>query len=82
MQQVCLNQLAAEENHVTEVAEIPGVQTIDFEKNRREAERVFEKLWYTERSLKHHVDVVDGNWITDTEALHYTIRLISNLIQM
>lgn len=44
VQQVYLNQLATEENHVTEVAEIPGVQAINFEKNRREAERVVERL--------------------------------------
>ena len=51
VQQVYLNQLAAEENHVTGVAEIPGAHTIDFEKNQKEAERVVERLWSSERSL-------------------------------
>ena len=60
VQQVYLNQLAAENNHMTEVAEIPGVQAIDFEKNRREVERVIEKLWSSERSLNHHIDRVDS----------------------
>lgn len=44
VQQVYLNQLAAEENHVTGVAEIPGALTIEFEKNRKEAERVVKRL--------------------------------------
>ena len=61
VQQVYLNQLATEENHVTEVAEIPGVQAIDFEKNRREAERVVERLWSSERSLNYHADIVDDS---------------------
>ncbi len=53
VQQVYLNQLAAEENHTTEVANIPGAHAIDFEKDRQEAERVVEKLWSSERSLNH-----------------------------
>ena len=57
VQQIYLSQLAAEDNHVTEVAEIPGVHAIDFEKNRREAERVVERLWSSERSLNYHVDL-------------------------
>jgi len=60
VQQVYLNQLAAEENHVTRVAEIPGAYTIDFEKNRKEAERVVERLWCSERSLNDHRDLVSN----------------------
>lgn len=60
VQQVYMNQLAAEENHVTGVAEIPGAVTIDFEKNRKEAERVVEKLWSSERSLNDHRDLVSN----------------------
>jgi len=57
VQQVYLNQLAAEENHVSEVAEIPGAHALDFEKNRKEAERVLERLWSSERSLNDHKDL-------------------------
>lgn len=60
VQQVYLNQLAAEENHVIGVAEIPGAHTIDFEKNRKEAERVIERLWSSERSLSDHKDLVSN----------------------
>lgn len=56
VQQVYLNQLAAEENHVTGVGEVPGAHTIDFEKSRKEAERVVERLWSSERSLNDHGD--------------------------
>ena len=58
VQQVYLNQLAAEENHVTGVAEIPSAHTIDFGENRKEAERVVERLWSSERSLNDHGDLV------------------------
>ena len=69
VQRVYLNQLTAEENHVTGVAEILGVQTIDLKKNhRREAERVIDKLWSSERSLNPHVDRVNSICITDTKA--------------
>ena len=44
VQQVYLTQLAAEGNHMTEIARTPGIYPIDFEKNRKEAERVVERL--------------------------------------
>ncbi|MCJ1456818.1 hypothetical protein MMC28_007183 [Mycoblastus sanguinarius] len=69
VQQVYLNQLAAEENHVTRIAGIPGVHAIDFEKNRREAEKVVERLWSSERSLNCHVDEINDFRTTDTQAL-------------
>lgn len=56
VQQLYLKQLAAEENHVTEVAKMPGVPTIEFEKNRKEVERVIEGLWSPERTPDHHGD--------------------------
>ena len=56
VQQLYFKQLAAEENHVTEVAKIPGARTIEFEKNRKEVERVVEALWSQERTLDHHGD--------------------------
>lgn len=54
VQQLYLKQLAAEENHVTEVAK--GTPTIEFEKNRKEVERVIEGLWSPERTPDHHGD--------------------------
>ena len=60
VQQVNLNQLAAEENHVIGVAEIPGAHTIDVEKNRKEAERVIERLWSSEHSLIDQKDLVSN----------------------
>ena len=56
VQQLYFKQLAAEENHVTEVAKIPGARTIEFEKNRKEVQRVVEALWSQERTLDHHGD--------------------------
>ena len=56
VQHVYLEHLAAEENHVTEIARSSSLHTIDFEKNRREAERVVERLWSSERSLNFHFD--------------------------
>ena len=44
MQQIYLNQLAAEDNYIIKVVETPGIFAIDFEKNRREVERVIKKL--------------------------------------
>lgn len=67
VQKVYLNRLAAEDNNVTGVAEIPGAHAIDFEKNRREAESVVERLWSSERSLNYHVNIVNNIWITDTK---------------
>ena len=69
VQQVYLNQLAAEENHVTGIAGIPGAHAIDFEKNRREAGKVVERLWSSERSLNYHVDKINDFRTTDTQAL-------------
>jgi hypothetical protein len=68
VQQVYLNQLAAEENHETGVADIPGAPTIDFEKNRKEAERVIERLWSSERSLNDHKNLVSNVETTDAQA--------------
>lgn len=67
VQLVYLNQLAAEENHVTEVAEIPGAHAIDFEKNRQEIERVVERLWSSERFLNDHRDLVSNIQTTDAQ---------------
>ena len=45
VQTLYMKELAAEENHVKEGAKIPGATTIEFEKNRKEVERVIEALW-------------------------------------
>jgi len=50
-----MKQLAAEENHVKEVAKIPGATTIEFKKNREELERVIEG-WSLSRTSDHHGD--------------------------
>lgn len=50
VQTLYLKQLAAEDNHVQDVAKIPGVSTIEFGKNRKEVERVIETLWSQERT--------------------------------
>lgn len=54
VQTLYMKQLAAKENHVKEVAKIPGATTIEFEKNRKEVERVIEALWSRERTTAHH----------------------------
>jgi hypothetical protein len=56
VQQLYLKQLAAEENHMTEVAKIPGALTIEFDKNRKEVERVIKGLWSPERTPDHDGD--------------------------
>jgi len=44
VQQLCLKDLAVEENHLKELARIPGATTIDLEKSRKEVERVVRVL--------------------------------------
>lgn len=51
-----VQQLAAEENHMKGVAKILGTPTVEFEKNRKEVERVIEALWSQERTLNHSSD--------------------------
>ena len=53
VQALHLIQLAAELNHVKEVEMIPGTPTFEFEKDRKEVERVIEVLRSQERSSDH-----------------------------
>ena len=52
-----VRQLAAEENHV-KVDKTQGTSTVEFEKNRKEVERVIEVLWSQERPFDHGNDVL------------------------
>ena len=49
VQKLCLKDLAVEENHVKDLARIPGATTIDLEKNHKEVERVITALRCRER---------------------------------
>lgn len=54
VQKLCLKDLAAEENHVKDLARIPGATTIDLEKNHKEVERVITALRCRERETDSH----------------------------
>ena len=59
-----VRQLAAEENHV-KVNKTQGTSTVEFEKNRKEVERVIEALWSQGRPFDHGNDVplkLGGVW--------------------
>ena len=56
VQELYLKQLATEENHVKGIAKISGASTIEFEKSRKEVEKVIEELWSPEHTADHHDD--------------------------
>ena len=54
VQKLCLKDLAVEENHVKDLARIPGATTIDLEKSQKEVERVITALHCRERETNSH----------------------------
>ena len=54
VQKLCLEDLAVEENHIKDLARIPGATIIDLEKNHKEVERVITALRCRERETDSH----------------------------
>lgn len=56
VQKLCLRDLAAEENHVNNLARIAGEPMIDLDKSHKEVERVINALRHREQKSNNHSD--------------------------